>query len=279
MEKISNEVPEFKVFEQAIFMEMCRVARELISEQLKKWDQMILAQRDTDEYRMVNTGETTIKTMMGEVTYSRRYYKTTDGTHVFLLDELMGIDGGCGLYSENLIEQTVIECAEKSYRKAAASISSLTGQSISAMGAWGILQNFGEKLAQQEIRLKELDAGGSTGHLGNIESRVIMQEMDDVWLSMQNEKRQKQVEKPTDEAAASETDIEADYEEQENIRMVRELVSGMPEKHRIPTILYYTAELSLQEIADTLNIPVGTVKSRLHTARKHIEEGLVKNGF
>jgi hypothetical protein len=173
-------------------------------EHLEMLDLSIMALRDIEEYRHKGIRESTIKTLMGEITYSRRYYKTTNGKHIFLLDELMGIDSGCGLYSENLIEQTVIECTEKSYRKAAASISSLTGQSISAMGAWGVLQNFGEKLAQQENRLKELDAGGSTGHLGNIESGVIMQEMDDVWISMQNAKRQKRVKEPTDEATVIE---------------------------------------------------------------------------
>ncbi len=36
---------------------------------------------------------------------------------------------------------------------------------------------------------------------------------------------------------------------------------------RIPIILFYLQELSIQEIAEVLNIPPGTVKSRLHSAR------------
>jgi len=73
--------------------------------------------------------------------------------------------------------------------------------------------------------------------------------------------------------------IEEDIIVQEDIRTVRELVDALPEKLRIPTILFYTIEMGVSEIASTLEIPDGTVKSRLHTARKLIEEGLVKIGY
>ncbi|WP_432405673.1 RNA polymerase sigma factor [Wukongibacter sp. M2B1] len=39
-------------------------------------------------------------------------------------------------------------------------------------------------------------------------------------------------------------------------------------KLRIPLYMYYTAEMSIQEIALALKIPKGTVKSRLYKARK-----------
>jgi RNA polymerase sigma-70 factor (ECF subfamily) len=82
-----------------------------------------------------------------------------------------------------------------------------------------------------------------------------------------------------DDMVASDFDVWRKFAEQEEIRIVRELVAGLPEKHRIPIVLFYTAELSVSEIASALNIPVGTVKSRLHKARNLIEKGLVKNGY
>jgi hypothetical protein len=85
----------------------------------------------------------------------------------------------------------VVDGSEPSFRQAAATISQLTGQSISAMGAWNILQQYGEKVEAQEERLRVLDQGGTAGQLGNIASPVLFQEMDDVWLPMQKEKRQK----------------------------------------------------------------------------------------
>ena len=64
----------------------------------------------------------------------------------------------------------------------------------------------------------------------------------------------------------------------EDIRAVRELVDTMPEKYRIPVILHYTVEMRVADIAAAMGIPDGTVKSRLHKARKMIEKGLIKLG-
>ena len=65
----------------------------------------------------------------------------------------------------------------------------------------------------------------------------------------------------------------------EESRMVREIVSELPEKFRIPIVLYYSIEMNTAEIASVLQLPVGTVKSRLHKGRKMVEKGLVKKGY
>jgi len=191
MEKITNAQMNFKVFEKTIYDTTCQIACELVSEYLQACDREVLAMRDTKEYRFVNFGTTTIKTLMGEVSYTRRRYKKREGGYVYLLDEALGINGDCGLISENLAEQIVLECTDKSFRKAASSISSLTGQRISAMGAWGVVSRYGERLEKQEARLGELAANGITGQLGNIESKALFSELDDVWITMQREKRRK----------------------------------------------------------------------------------------
>jgi len=59
-------------------------------------------------------------------------------------------------------------------------------------------------------------------------------------------------------------------------RVVRGLVDKLPERLKIPIVLYYTNGLGVKEIAKTLNIPAGTVKSRLYKAREIIRKGLVK---
>jgi len=46
------------------------------------------------------------------------------------------------------------------------------------------------------------------------------------------------------------------------------------DKHRLVVILRYYAGLSNEEIAQTLNIPSGTVRSRLHVARHRLKEML-----
>ena len=45
-------------------------------------------------------------------------------------------------------------------------------------------------------------------------------------------------------------------------------IHGMNEKHRIPIVLRYYHDLSVAEIANILQIPEGTVHSRLNTARR-----------
>lgn len=60
----------------------------------------------------------------------------------------------------------------------------------------------------------------------------------------------------------------------ETIHMVRKLTAQLPDKYRIPVYLYYSRELSVEEIADVLHIPTGTVKSRLYKARTLLKSRL-----
>lgn len=51
-------------------------------------------------------------------------------------------------------------------------------------------------------------------------------------------------------------------------------IHSMGEKHRIPIVLRYYHDLSVAEIAHILQIPEGTVHSRLNTARRLLHEVL-----
>ena len=55
---------------------------------------------------------------------------------------------------------------------------------------------------------------------------------------------------------------------------MRELVKELPDKYRIPVLLFYMEELSLEEIAGIVHAPAGTVKSRLHRAKKILKQRL-----
>lgn len=48
----------------------------------------------------------------------------------------------------------------------------------------------------------------------------------------------------------------------------------LPDDHRIIAIMCFAEELSYQEMADALGIPIGTVRSRLHRARKMLQSQL-----
>ena len=63
---------------------------------------------------------------------------------------------------------------------------------------------------------------------------------------------------PLDEASGSET-----------AQRVREIIAKMPENLRGILILAYFEQFSYKQMAEILSIPIGTVKSRLHTAVVH----------
>ncbi len=52
--------------------------------------------------------------------------------------------------------------------------------------------------------------------------------------------------------------------------IVREGIAGLSEKHRAVVVLYYLEGRSLQETADILGLPLGTVKSRVHHALRDL---------
>ena len=62
--------------------------------------------------------------------------------------------------------------------------------------------------------------------------------------------------------------------EAEQTMIVRKAIHNLEEKYRIIVLLYYMEELSLTQISQILHVPIGTVKSRLFTARKLLKSEL-----
>ncbi|MBO7452823.1 MAG: sigma-70 family RNA polymerase sigma factor [Clostridiales bacterium] len=56
---------------------------------------------------------------------------------------------------------------------------------------------------------------------------------------------------------------------------IRTEVGKLPEKLRQVVIMFYTEDLSITEISKVLKISEGTVKSRLHNAKKKLKERLI----
>jgi len=53
---------------------------------------------------------------------------------------------------------------------------------------------------------------------------------------------------------------------------ITELIQRLKDESRVVLSLYYFEQLNISEISIILNIPKGTVKSRLHNARKELKE-------
>jgi RNA polymerase sigma-70 factor (ECF subfamily) len=60
----------------------------------------------------------------------------------------------------------------------------------------------------------------------------------------------------------------------ERTALIQQAVLSLPEASRAVLVLREYEEMSYHEIADTLDIPVGTVMSRLNYARKILKEKL-----
>ncbi len=60
----------------------------------------------------------------------------------------------------------------------------------------------------------------------------------------------------------------------EDALAVHRAVAALPDKYRLPVLLFYMEEMKLSDIAALLRIPQGTVKSRLHKAKKLLAQEL-----
>jgi RNA polymerase sigma-70 factor, ECF subfamily len=63
---------------------------------------------------------------------------------------------------------------------------------------------------------------------------------------------------------------EAALEQAERQALLHRLINALPEQQRAVFHLVHEEEMPLQEVAEALGIPEGTVKSRLHYARKRL---------
>ncbi len=62
-------------------------------------------------------------------------------------------------------------------------------------------------------------------------------------------------------------------------KYIRMFVDALPERLRTVVILREVEDLSYEEISEILNIPLGTVRSRLFNARQIIKDRLIKQGL
>jgi len=55
---------------------------------------------------------------------------------------------------------------------------------------------------------------------------------------------------------------------------LQQVLNELPEEFRAPLVLYYFEEFSYRQIADQLDVPIGTVMSRLARAKSHLRRRL-----
>ncbi len=60
-------------------------------------------------------------------------------------------------------------------------------------------------------------------------------------------------------------------------RRLLDLVRGLPDKHRLPIVLHYFEDMDYSDCAKVLNVPIGTIKSRLNAAKKKLHNEMEKS--
>lgn len=76
------------------------------------------------------------------------------------------------------------------------------------------------------------------------------------------------------ELPAKEPVIEEQIVRKEEYQLLRSEVNKLPDKYKIPILLFYMEGLSLAEISQILKLPCGTIKTRIHRARKNLKQKL-----
>ncbi|MCA1057030.1 RNA polymerase sigma factor SigW [Rossellomorea aquimaris] len=72
-------------------------------------------------------------------------------------------------------------------------------------------------------------------------------------------------------------DVQMPEDEVENMELqetIQNEISKLPEKYRSVIVLKYIEELPLQEISEILDMPLGTVKTRVHRGREALRKQL-----
>jgi len=70
-----------------------------------------------------------------------------------------------------------------------------------------------------------------------------------------------------------------EVEARDFVEAAAEAIAHLGEPYRVPFVLFHQEGLAYGEIAQALDLPLGTVKSRVHRARKMLYQRLCKTGF
>lgn len=78
------------------------------------------------------------------------------------------------------------------------------------------------------------------------------------------------------ESLVAEGDPEKELIQKTAAQEVQRILLGLPEKYKTPLVLFYGEEWSYQEIAEGLEMPIGTVMSRLGRGRELMKRKLLE---
>ncbi|MGN0482260.1 MAG: RNA polymerase sigma factor [Lachnospiraceae bacterium] len=78
---------------------------------------------------------------------------------------------------------------------------------------------------------------------------------------------------------SADTTTEEQVIRQQQCELIRREVETLPDRYRIPILLYYMEEQSIEQIANIVKLPQTTVKSHLHRAKKILKKKLEEHHY
>ena len=164
--------------ESKIYSEIMAEGRERLKNELETLDEELSRRRDRKRYRDKGRRKTVVKTVMGEVEFSRRVYLDIETrSYVYLLDEEEGLKE-YGNISPGIAELVAKSATESTYRETAREVSEMTGLRISHQTAWELTQEVGKRLRKRPLGT------------GVLETKVLYEETDGLYLRMQGKARE-----------------------------------------------------------------------------------------
>jgi RNA polymerase sigma factor (sigma-70 family) len=80
---------------------------------------------------------------------------------------------------------------------------------------------------------------------------------------------------PIEAAEACLPSLESNAQETLDGKWVMQALHSLEEAHRLPLALFYIENLSYQEIAEAMELPIGTIMSRLSRGKEHLRQRLM----
>ncbi len=125
-------------------------------------------------------------------------------------------------------------------------------------------------------RLGEIEIGGERAYLLGVAVRVASD-------ARRTLRRRREVALDPESAAstlslARPRQPDEELEQKRELALLAALLDEMPDEQREAFVLFELEELSAPEVGRVLDIPVGTVASRVRRAREHLRESLAKRG-
>jgi RNA polymerase sigma-70 factor (ECF subfamily) len=130
-----------------------------------------------------------------------------------------------------------------------------------------------ESLLRVRRGLETYQPGSLEGWLARIVTNVFLDEV--------RRKRRRPEQALPDEPDFVLPPIEAAADASEAANLSEEIqaaLAALPDEFRVPVVLRDVADRTYEEIAESLGVPVGTVRSRLHRGRRMLRSALVANG-